>query len=115
MADDQPHLLTIFERVLSGAGYAVTAVHDGEEAVEAAAKKPFDLHILDAVMPRLSGRDTCERIRAARPGARFLFTSGYGGDALPPAFLKDLGIELVAKPFDPDALLRAVRATLDKS
>jgi DNA-binding response OmpR family regulator len=64
-------------------------------------------------MPVLSGREACERIRATRPGAKFLFTSGYGGDALPASFLRDLGIEMIAKPFDPDTLLRMVRFVLD--
>jgi signal transduction histidine kinase/CheY-like chemotaxis protein len=113
VADDQVHVLAVLRRVLSGAGYDVTAVGNGADAVAAAAATRFDLHILDAVMPELSGRETCERIRAARPDARFLFTSGYGGDALPAAFLKDMGVEMIPKPFDPDTLLRAVRATLD--
>jgi nitrogen-specific signal transduction histidine kinase len=114
VADDQSHVLAVIARVLTGAGYTVTSVKDGAAAVEAATQTAFDLHILDAVMPRLGGREACERIRAGRPGARFLFTSGYGGDALPASFLADLGIELVAKPFDPDTLLRAVRANLDR-
>ena len=64
-------------------------------------------------MPVLSGREACERIRVLRPESRFLFISGYGGDALPEVFLKDQHIDILAKPFDPDSLLRAVRATLD--
>jgi signal transduction histidine kinase len=113
VADDQPHVLAVLQRILSGAGYTVTAVSNGAEAVAAADREAFALHILDAVMPGLSGREVCERIRAARPAARFLFTSGYGGDALPASFLKDLGIEIIPKPFDIETLLRAVRATLD--
>ncbi len=113
IADDQPHVLAVLRRVLTTAGYAVTAVSDGVNAIEVASAQTFHLHILDAVMPTLSGRETCERIRAVRPGARFLFTSGYGGDALPASFLKDMRIDVIAKPFDPDTMLRAVRATLD--
>jgi signal transduction histidine kinase/CheY-like chemotaxis protein len=113
VADDQPHVLSILERLLIGAGYRVTAVADGAKAVEAAEKDEYDLYLLDAIMPTMSGREACDRIRARRPGARFLFLSGYGGDALPQAFLKQNGIELMSKPFDPDSLLRAVRATLD--
>jgi signal transduction histidine kinase len=113
IADDQPHVLAVLRRVLTTAGYAVTAVSDGVNAIEVASAQVFHLHILDAVMPTLSGRETCERIRALRPGARFLFTSGYGGDALPASFLKDMGVDVIAKPFDPDTMLRAVRATLD--
>jgi DNA-binding NarL/FixJ family response regulator len=73
----------------------------------------FDLHILDSVMPSLGGREACEHIRAARPDARFLFTSGYGGEALPDSFLREGGFSMIAKPFDPDTLLRAVRSTMD--
>ncbi|MES1204463.1 MAG: ATP-binding protein [Pseudomonadota bacterium] len=113
VADDQPHVLSVLRRVLADAGYVVTAVLNGADAVEASSRQPFDLHVLDAVMPALSGRETCERIRAVRPGARFLFTSGYGGDALPASFLKDLAIEVIPKPFDPDTLLRVVRTILD--
>ncbi|HYQ15635.1 MAG TPA: response regulator [Polyangiaceae bacterium] len=113
VADDQANLLVLMERLLVRAGYTVTAVANGAEAVAAAAREPFDLHILDAMMPELGGREARERIREKRADARFLFLSGYGGDALPEAYVKAQGIELVAKPFDPDTLLRAVRARLD--
>ena len=113
VADDEPAVLSILGRLLRSAGYLVTEATNGAEAVAAATRESFDLHLLDAIMPQLSGREACERIRAIKPEARFLFISGYGGDALPEAFLKDHRIEILAKPFDPDALLRAVRATLD--
>jgi hypothetical protein len=61
----------------------------------------------------MTGRQACEGIRAVRPSARILFTSGYGGDALPSSFLSEKGIAIVPKPFDAVALLRAVRASLD--
>lgn len=113
VADDEPAVLSILARLLKSSGYLVTEVTNGAEAVEVAMRENFDLHLFDAIMPQLSGREACEKIRAHKPEARFLFISGYGGDALPEAFLKEHEIEILAKPFDPDALLRAVRATLD--
>lgn len=113
LADDQPHVLTALTRVLSDAGYVVTPVANGQDALSAASSERFALHILDSVMPRLNGREAFERIRALRPDAKFLFTSGYGGDALPSSFLKEHDLEMVQKPFDPDTLLRIVRAKLD--
>ena len=65
-ADDQPYLLDIVARVLSRAGYSVVAVSNGAAAVAAAAREHFDLHVLDAIMPLMSGREACERIRAAQ-------------------------------------------------
>ncbi len=114
VADDQPHVLHLLRRVLEGAGYSVTAVSDGVEAVRAADAGGFDLYLLDAVMPNMSGREVCERVRERHPGARFLFASGYGADVLPAEFLRDLGLRVVPKPLDPDTLLRAVRAVLDE-
>jgi signal transduction histidine kinase/CheY-like chemotaxis protein len=113
VADDQPHVLFVVRRALEGAGYRVTTAPDGAAALEAARAASFDLFLLDAVMPGLSGRDVCERLREEHPGARFLFASGYGAEALPAAFLTDMGYRMVPKPLDPDTLLRAVREALD--
>jgi CheY-like chemotaxis protein len=113
VADDQPHVLRLLRRVLEGGGYDVTTVSDGEEAIRAAATRSFDLYLFDAVMPRMGGREACERIRARQPTARFLFASGYGAEALPVSFLRDMGVETISKPLDPDTLLRSVRAALD--
>jgi CheY-like chemotaxis protein len=114
VADDQPHVLSILTRVLTNAGYTVTPVANGADAIEAARREQHDLYILDVVMPILSGRDTSEHVRSLYPDARILFTSGYGSDALPGEFLRDTGIEVVAKPFDPDTMLRTVRESLDR-
>ena len=114
VAADHPHVLRVMVRVLERAGYRVTTAVDGAEAVTAALADTFDLHLLDAVMPRVSGREACERIREQRPAARFLFASGYAAEALASEFLEDLGVAFVSKPLDPDGLLRAVRAVLDE-
>jgi CheY-like chemotaxis protein len=113
IADDQPEVLLLLKRVLEGGGYRVTTASDGAEAVAAAAQTWFDLYLFDTVMPRMNGREACERIRERQPTARFVFTSGYGADALPAAFLDDMGIAMISKPLDPDSLLRTVREVLD--
>jgi signal transduction histidine kinase/CheY-like chemotaxis protein len=113
IADDQPHVLFVMKRALEGAGYRVTGASDGSEALALARSQEFDLYLLDAIMPGLSGRAVCEQIRALKPGARFLFASGYGAETLPAAFLEDLGIRLIPKPLDPETLVRTVREVLD--
>ena len=115
VADDQPQVRAILCRILARAGYDVTSVADGTEAVAAATREPFDLHLFDAVMPHLNGGEAIEQIRALRPEARFLLVSGYGGESLPRQFPEGEGLEVISKPFEPDAVLRAVRAKLDSN
>ncbi|TAK24331.1 MAG: hybrid sensor histidine kinase/response regulator [Myxococcaceae bacterium] len=114
VADDHPGARRVMVDLLTRAGYTVVAVEDGAQAVEAARCEPFELVILDAVMPRLGGGEARARIRELRPGARFLFASGYGADALSEQLTAEDAREVLAKPTDPDSFLRAVRRALDR-
>ncbi|MBK6687849.1 MAG: response regulator [Deltaproteobacteria bacterium] len=115
VAEDDPQVRRVIRRILENAGYEVHAVNDGQEAVEAVQAQPnYDLIVLDAMMPRLSGRQAYEQIKAQGTGAHFLFSSGYSADLLPPLLLAEAGIEVLQKPYDPDRLLRAVRSALDR-
>jgi signal transduction histidine kinase len=113
VADDESHVRRVIERVLQSAGYQVQTVTDGATAVARVAAEPFDLVILDAVMPVMGGREAFERLRAMHPKLPILFASGYGAEELTARFLADIDAPLISKPFDPDALLRAVRAALE--
>jgi FixJ family two-component response regulator len=59
----------------------------------------------------MDGRELAERLRQRSPGLRILFVSGYTDGALGDA--DDPATAFLAKPFDGDELLRAVRTTLD--
>jgi DNA-binding response OmpR family regulator len=114
VAEDDASVREIARRILTRAGYSVVGVADGAAAVEAALAEPFDLVLLDAVMPVATGREAHAQISAARPDTAFLFASGHSKDVLPAEMLAGSGIELVDKPYHPDTLLRAVRAALDR-
>jgi CheY-like chemotaxis protein len=114
IAEDNPQVRNILRRILERAGYLVTTVDDGQQAIEAVKAGPrFDAIILDAMMPNVGGREAYEQIHRLDPKAAFLFSSGYAADLFPTAVLTDLGVELLQKPYDPDRLLSAVRRTLD--
>lgn len=76
--DDLPsrQLLTAW---LAGLGFRVTAVEDGEEAVQVAARRSFDLILMDIKMPNISGIDATIIIR--RPGGRNMMTPIIGVSA----------------------------------
>ncbi len=112
LAEDDALVRESTRRLLTQAGYTVITAQDGVDALELATATTFDLVLLDTVMPRLNGREAFERIRVLRPDTRFLFASGYAADVLPPSFLREHGLHLLQKPYDPDTLLRAIRTVL---
>ena len=57
VVEDEPAVLTLLERVLSGAGYVVVTASSGVEALAVTATRSGDIHLLvsDAVMPGMTG------------------------------------------------------------
>ncbi|MBC8132934.1 MAG: response regulator, partial [Deltaproteobacteria bacterium] len=115
VAEDEEPVRAVVLRILSGAGYRVLEARDGMEAVALFKQhaKEVNLVLMDAVMPRLGGAEAVSEIRAVAPGAKIVISSGYtesmGGGGLPA-----LDVEFLAKPYEPDSLLRIVRRTLDE-
>jgi two-component system, cell cycle sensor histidine kinase and response regulator CckA len=117
VAEDEVSLRYLASTVLERLGYTVILAEDGLEAVNLfrAHQSRIDLVILDLVMPRFSGRDALELMRAMRPDLRALFVTGYddaaahvpGGDALVS------GANLLQKPYRVDMLGLRVRELLD--
>ncbi|HEY8945041.1 MAG TPA: diguanylate cyclase, partial [Polyangiaceae bacterium] len=65
LADDEPIARTMLEHWLGGWGYSVTAVKDGEAALEALRSDPqIRMAVIDWVMPKLDGVGVCKRIRS---------------------------------------------------
>jgi signal transduction histidine kinase/ActR/RegA family two-component response regulator len=112
IGEDDPAVRTATVRVLESAGYSVVAVENGAAACQAAARSPFDLVLLDVIMPEMSCRDALRGIRAELPRARYILSSGYTADVNIEELLKD-GTVLLEKPYDPAQLLRLVRKVLD--
>lgn len=64
IADDEPNIVLSLEFVLEEEGYRVRIARDGQEALDALAAELPDLLLLDVMLPRVSGFEVCERIRA---------------------------------------------------
>ena len=63
VVDDDPDQRRLLERVLTGAGYRVLTAADGEAGVAAVAAVRPDLVVLDVMMPRMNGFQTCRALR----------------------------------------------------
>jgi len=115
LAEDNADVRTLAHSVLAAAGYRVIEAQDGEEAV-----RLFDEHrdaiqlcLFDVVMPRKSGKEALDAIRARHPGTRAIFMSGYAADIMADPKGGGPGVEILSKPLLPRELLYQVRAALD--
>ena len=114
IAEDDPAVRSVIERILQRAGYSLVVVKNGQDAVQASKKERFDLVVLDVIMPGMSCQDALDQLRADNPDVRVLLSSGYTADTNVAELVRASKCELLAKPYDPDKLLRTMRAALQK-
>ncbi len=102
--------------VLKDKEYTVLSASCAEEALKILEKHAdsVDLLLTDVVMPNMSGRLLAEKVSTMAPRTRLLFMSGYSDDAIVHHGGMKEGVELLQKPFTPDALARKVREILDR-
>jgi CheY-like chemotaxis protein len=116
IAEDEPLVRDLYDRILGRAGYRLLTACDGQHAWELfqAHQDEIDLLVLDVVMPRLSGRELHRQIEQLRPEIPVVFCSGYDPDTAHVRFAEDSDRRFLQKPFDPDVLLQTVREVLDR-
>jgi len=78
VAEDHPTLGSSLKEGLEACYYAVDLVRDGEEAYEFASIIPYDLIILDVMLPRCSGLQVCRRLREDDRSMPILFLTALG-------------------------------------
>lgn len=115
LVDDAAPLRGLTRLLLEGCGYTVLDCGDPADAIHIASrhKGPLPLLITDVVMPGFSGRVLAERLTAARPDLRVLYTSGYADDEVAQHGMVGAACSFLEKPFSRDALMRKVREILD--
>jgi two-component system, cell cycle sensor histidine kinase and response regulator CckA len=111
LVEDEPLVRELSRDMLERQGYRVILAANAKEAEQLSASAgSFDLLITDAVMPTISGAELARRMRAAHPGLKVLYISGYAESEQPDRH--ELGVEGAAflqKPFSADSLGRKIR------
>ncbi|HEX5735915.1 MAG TPA: response regulator [Blastocatellia bacterium] len=117
LVEDEQAVRDLSARILRELGYTVIEASNGEEALVISSERANgEIHLLltDVVMPQMSGKLLTDMVKAARPGIRVLFSSGYTDNALVHHGSLEPGTAFLQKPFSPGALARKVREVLDK-
>jgi two-component system, cell cycle sensor histidine kinase and response regulator CckA len=112
VVEDEDAVRTLTHRILTRHGYQVIEYATPADALSDF-DAPVDLLLTDVVMPGMSGKDLTDRLRAAQPGLRVLFMSGYTDNVMDRYGLDAAGDMLVHKPFNAQQLLAAVQGMLD--
>jgi PAS domain S-box-containing protein len=116
LAEDDETVRSLIKTVLEGSGYTVITAHDGQDAVNIFKKDPGKIALLlfDIMMPRKTGKEASDEIRALQPDIKTIFSSGYAPDLIRQKVLLDDKAVVAYKPISPTELLKQVRSVLDR-
>jgi len=114
VVEDDPRLAATLDRVLAAEAYDVEVAGDGNEALRRARERPFDLVVLDIMLPGLDGIAVCKRLRATGPVPILLLTA-LGGTEERVRGLDSGADDYLVKPFAYEELLARVRALLRRA
>ena len=115
IVEDEPSIALGLRDDLKLEGYQVEVVDNGNAAVDLACAEPFDLLLLDVMLPGKSGYDVCREVRSKKPDLPIIMLTAKSHDAE-----KVLGFEIgaddyVTKPFSPLELRARIKALLRRS
>ena len=115
VVEDEPLVRRTSVRALRLAGYRVREAESAEDALRILEEPDEVIHLLltDVMMPGMNGRELAERAQLTKPAMRVLLMSGFTDDAAVRQGIAERTLRLLPKPFSVQALLDAVRRTLD--
>jgi PAS domain S-box-containing protein len=115
VVEDDPTVRLLMVDVLDELGYRHLEAPDGNAAVPILrSRQRIDLLVTDVGLPNMNGRQLAEIARAARPGLRVLFVTGYAEKAAVRHGFLEPGMEMLTKPFALDALAMKVREMIER-
>ena len=109
--DDEPQLQRLGKRLLSHLGYQVSLAGDGDEALELYRTNLFDAVITDLTMPRLTGAELAQRLRADGATVPIVLCTGFA-EQLDQSGAAGIFDSVILKPFEPAELAEVVARVL---
>ena len=115
LAEDDPSVREFVRRSLEAAGYTVLVAADADEALRESSRwgEVIDVLVTDIVMPGIHGPELAVLVRARRPGIGLVLMSAYPDEDLGRGTELSDSCEMLPKPFNLEALYRAVGRALD--
>jgi DNA-binding response OmpR family regulator len=108
VVDDDLHIRRLVGIYLRDAGFEVTEAASGEEGLEAAQREPFDIVLIDLVLPHHGGFRLCQKLKSTSAPPRIVITTGDDSPQSRELAKESKADGFLAKPFTRDELLAAV-------
>jgi len=117
VVDDEPDIVEILEYNLRNDGFDVRTAADGEAALALAKQETPDLILLDIMMPKLDGVETCRRLRAIPEckAVYVIFLTARAEEFTEVAAFEAGADDYITKPIKPRVLLSRMKAILRRS
>lgn len=115
LIEDEPGLVLTLRDRLAREGYAFETCGDGESGLERAAREPFDLILLDVMLPRLNGFDVLRELRKRGVDTPVIMLTAKGQVVDKVVGLKLGADDYVTKPFEMVELLARIEAKLRRA
>jgi CheY-like chemotaxis protein len=115
IVDDEENLIVLVKTLLEQEGYEVITAIDGKECLDKLKTVKPDLILLDMMMPGMSGREVCEKIRGnpKTKNLKVAFLTVARFSETGKGVLKKMNVlDYITKPFDNDDLIRRVKKLL---
>ncbi len=114
IVEDEPDIQELLCAYLQDAGYGTAAAGDGVAALELFQSRPFDLMLLDLMLPKIDGFGVCELIRRQSQVPILMLTALDGEEEQLRGFRLNID-DYVTKPFSMPVLLEKIRVILRRS
>jgi DNA-binding response OmpR family regulator len=115
VVDDEPHILELVKGILEIENYSVDTSSSGQEALQKLEKTTPDLVILDMMMPGMSGREVCEKIRKnpKTKNLKVIFLTVARFSEVGKKVLDDMKVlDYITKPFENEELVKRIKKAL---
>jgi len=114
IVDDEVRLGDSVKRLLGHKGYAATTANSVAEALRCLAERPFDLVLLDLMLPDANGMDIFHHLKENYPKTQVIIMTAHGTIEAAVTAVKEGAFDFLKKPFEFEVLLKRVENAIDK-